>query len=252
MSDTEAVIVTGAGGGIGSSTVSRLARAGCSVLAVDIDPGAAAQVAANAPADADVLAHVADVSDSVQVAAMVEAAVARFGRLDGIFNNAGIEGPVRPITRYEDHDFDRVMRINARSTWLGMKHALPALLETKGSILNTASSFGLVGAPQFSGYVASKHAVIGMTRAVALEQAGSGVVCNALCPGPIDTPMLWAIGEQLETGDRATQREALTASVPVGRLGSADEVGALAVWLLTQCPEYLTGAAIPIDGAQST
>ena len=204
MDERKAIIVTGAAGGLGSRTVANLAAAGHRVLAVDLDAEALAR--ASDGVEGEVVDHSADLTGSEQVQGTVARAVEAFGRLDAIFNNAAIEGPLQPIGEYEDDEFDRVMRVNCRTVWLGMKYALPALLDSGGGvILNTASTGGMMGWPGLSGYVASKHAVIGMTRAVALENAGNGIRCNALSPGPMDTRMIWALGETLAPGDRSEQ-----------------------------------------------
>ncbi|MEZ5101466.1 MAG: SDR family oxidoreductase [Thermoleophilia bacterium] len=246
----KAIIVTGAGGGLGSQTVAALAARGARVLAVDLDLDAATRVAE--AAGGEVVPHAADCADGPAVAAMVAAAVERFGRLDGLFNNAAIEGPIATIEEYDEDEFDRVMRVNSRSVWLGMKHGLPALRASGGgSVVNTASTGGMMGWPAISGYVASKHAVVGMTRAVALENAGKGISVNCLCPGPMDTRMIWSIGEAMAPGDRTEQQRLLEATIPVGRLGRPEEVARFATFLLLDCPEYLTGAVLPIDGAQT-
>ena len=250
MSERQAIIVTGAAGGLGGRTVERLSALGHDVLAVDLDADAVTSSVTSG--DRDVVAHAADVADSDLVASVVGAARDRFGRLDAIFNNAAIEGPLAEIGSYADDEFDRVMRVNTRSVFLGMKHALPVFLEQgSGTIINTASTGGMMGWPGLSGYVASKHAVVGMTKAVALEVAAEGVRCNALCPGPMDTRMIWALGEGIAPGDRAEQERQFNATIPAGRLGQPDEVASFAAWLLTECPGYLTGAVLPIDGAQT-
>jgi NAD(P)-dependent dehydrogenase (short-subunit alcohol dehydrogenase family) len=251
--DAKSVIVTGAGGGLGSRTVEALAARGTRVLAVELDHDALERVALAArDLEGEVVAWPADVSDGEAVRACVATAVDRFGRLDAIFNNAAVEGPIAPIIDIADEDFERVFRVNVRSVWLGMKHAIPALLDSGGgTVLNTASTGGLMGWPELSPYVGSKHAVVGLTRAVALEYAGRLRV-NALCPGPMDTRMLWAIGEAMAPGDRPEQQRRLEATVPVARLGRPEEVASFASWLLLDAPDYLTGAALPIDGAQTT
>jgi NAD(P)-dependent dehydrogenase (short-subunit alcohol dehydrogenase family) len=242
------VIVTGAAGGLGSATVEALAARGADVLAVDLDAEGLERLAGDS-----VVPHPADVTDAAAVEGFVRAAFERFGRLDAIFNNAAIEGRIAPITDYPDEEFERVMRVNVRSVWLGMKHALPVLARVGGgSIVNTASTGGLMGWPEISPYVGSKHAVVGLTRAVALETVGRGIRVNCLCPGPMDTRMIWSIGEAIAPGDRVEQQRLLEATIPLGRLGRPEEVASLATFLLLDCPEYLTGAVLPVDGAQTT
>ena len=244
----KAIIVTGAGGGLGSHTVRLLAERGARVLAVDLDPDRldALETAA------EVVPHVADVTDANAVRGAVETAVDRFGQLDGIFNNAATLGPIAPVDEYPEEAFEQTFRVNVRSVFLGMKYAVPALRATGGgAIVNTASTGGMMGWPNISGYVGSKHAVIGLTRTVALELAGSGIRVNALCPGPMDTTMIWEVGEAMAPGDTAEQERLLAATIPVGRLGRPEEVASLAAWLLTDGPEYLTGAVLPVDGAQT-
>jgi NAD(P)-dependent dehydrogenase (short-subunit alcohol dehydrogenase family) len=254
MAEGNVVVVTGAAGGLGSETVRALAKGGASVLAVDLAEEAVEQLAADTAGLAgQVVAHTADAADASDVEGFIARAGKELGPLTALFNNAAIEGAIAPITEYSEEEYDRVMHVNAKSVWLGMKYGIPALEKSGGGIiLNTASTGGMVGWPGLSGYVASKHAVVGMTRVGALENAGNGIRVNTLCPGPMDTRMIWSIGEVMVPGDRAEQKKQLEATVPVGRLGQPAEVAAFATWLLTECPEYLTGAVLPIDGAQTT
>lgn len=247
------MIVTGAAGGIGSETLRALAARGARVLAVDLDRRAAERAAEDAGRfGGEVEACPVDISDEEAVRALVEHVQARWGRLDGIFNNAAVVGLIAPIGEYAVDEFDRLFRTNVRGVWLGMKHALPALRESGGgSILNTASTAGLMGWPQLSAYVGSKHAVIGLTRAVAVECAAEGIRVNAICPGPTDTPMLSSIGESVAPNDRTRAQRLQEANVPAGRIGRPEEVASLATWLLLDAPLYLTGAVLTVDGAQT-
>jgi NAD(P)-dependent dehydrogenase (short-subunit alcohol dehydrogenase family) len=221
------------------------------VLAVDLDEGALERTVRETGDEVGFL--VADVTDPEAVRTAVETAVERFGRLDAVFNNAAVLGPMLPVVDYPQDAFERVLQVNVVSVFLGMKEAIPALLAAGGGvILNTASTGGMMGWPNLTGYVAAKHAVVGLTRAVALELAGTGIRVNALCPGPMDTRMIWEVAEAMAPGDRDEQRRQIEATVPVGRLGRPEEVAGFAAWLLLEGPEYLTGAVLPVDGAQTT
>ncbi len=175
---------------------------------------------------------------------MVRAATEEFGHLDWAFNNAGIEGPTAPATELSEADFDRVVAVNLKSTWLCMRRQIPLMVEAGGgAIVNCASIAGLVGFPGISAYVASKHGIIGLTRTAALENAQAGVRVNAVCPGVIRTEMI----ERFTHGDPSAEA-ALTGAEPVGRMGTPEEVAALVVWLCSDEASFITGAAVPVDG----
>ena len=186
------VIVTGAAGGIGRAAARRFAAEGAAVVAVDL-PGSdlAGTGAAVAAVGGKVTSVTADVRSESDVAGYVAAALDTHGKVDALFNNAGIEGPVVPLVDYPTDDFDRVMAVNVRGVWLGIKHAGPAIAASGGgSIVNTASLAGMTGTASLCAYGASKHAVIGLTKTAALEFAPLGVRVNAVAPAPIDTPTL--------------------------------------------------------------
>ena len=184
--------------------------------------------------------------------ALVADAVGRWGRLDALFNNAAVVGPVATLADYPADDFDAVMRTNVRGVWLCAKHAVPALRAGGGgAVVNVASSAGLMGWPQLSAYVGAKHAVVGLTRALAVECAPDGIRVNALCPGPTDTAMLRRIGERIAPGDWAAARLLQEQNIPAGRLGEPEEAAAVAAWLLLDAPPYLTGAILAVDGGQT-
>ena len=253
MFDGKVAVVTGAANGIGKVTAARRASMGASVVLVDL-PGPALQACAAAlkASGAAVLSVAADVTDRHQVAAYVSAAIDTFGGIDCFFNNAGILGPTRPIVDYPEEDFDRVMNVNVKAAWMGVKLVAPALLRRGGgSIVNTASVAGLRGSAGLSAYSMSKHAVIGLTRAASNELAPLGVRVNAVCPGPIDT----AMGQQLDAGFRPANPQAghdLVASrIPMARYGKSEEVAALVCFLLSDDASYISGAIYPVDGGMT-
>lgn len=249
---TRGAIVTGGAGGIGAAACRALAARGIGVLVVDRDGAAAEAVAAAIRADGGTaVAHAADVSDEAQVAGYVAAAREHLGSIDGFFNNAGIEGAIGNVEAYPIDVFDQVIAVNLRGVWLGLRHVVPVMREQgRGAIVNTASQAGLRGVPGLSAYVASKHAVVGLSRGVALEVAGTGIRVNCLCPGPMDTRMMDAIHDTVRAagGDPSGFVE----RIPVGRYGRPTEAAALVAWLIDEGPEFLTGAELPVDGAMTT
>lgn len=243
------VVVTGAANGIGAATIAELGRRGARVLAADLDDRVL-EVAASL--GDDVVSHVVDVRDASAVEAMIATAVDRFGRLDALFNNAGILGATAPVTDYPDDVFERVFEVNVRGVYLGMKYAIPALRASGGGVIvNTASTGALVAAPEQAPYVASKHAVLGLTRSVALELAREGIRVNALCPGATDTPMLAEVIEGWNADSPDAIQAVMETVTPTGRMGRPDEIARVATWLLLEAPEYLTGTPIAVDGAQT-
>jgi NAD(P)-dependent dehydrogenase (short-subunit alcohol dehydrogenase family) len=202
---------------------------------------------------ADRLSFVAaDVTDEAAVVRYVAEARDRLGRIDGFFNNAGIEGDVAPIPAYPIEAFDRVVAVNLRGVFLGLKHVIGAMATSGGgAIVNTASVAGLVGVGGISPYIATKHAVVGLTKVAAVEGAAINVRVNAVCPGPIESRMM----SSLETGamgllglpDQATAKAGFTQLVPGGRYGTVDEVAAVVDFLLSPAASYISGASIPVD-----
>jgi len=175
---------------------------------------------------------------------MVNHTVATYGRLDGAFNNAGIEGRMADTAAYPEDVFDRVTAINLKGVWLCMKYEIPQMLKTGGgSIVNTASGAGLVGVPMLSAYSASKHGVVGLTKTAALEFAQKNIRVNCVCPGLINTPM---VARMIDSGGMNEQE--FVAAEPVKRMGRPEEIGEGVVWLLSDAASFVTGHSMSIDG----
>jgi NAD(P)-dependent dehydrogenase (short-subunit alcohol dehydrogenase family) len=176
-----------------------------------------------------------------------------YGRIDCFFNNAGIEGKVAPIIDSDEAAFDEVLATNVKGVFLGLKSVLPILLAQKsGAVVNTASVAGLVGTPGMAPYVASKHAVIGLTKSAAGEVARHGVRVNAVCPGPIDTRMIHSIEAQIDPADPAAVEARYQAALPLGRYGTAEEVANVVLFLCSDLASNINGAQYVIDGGRTS
>jgi NAD(P)-dependent dehydrogenase (short-subunit alcohol dehydrogenase family) len=248
--DGKTAVVTGAAGVIGAATVRLLAERGARIVAVDRRLQDLEAVIRELPASSEALAVAADVTVEDDVAHYVSAATDRFGRTEIFYNNAGIEGEVKPITDYALEAFRRVIDVNVIGVFLGLKHVLAVMLkQNAGSIINTASIAGLLGSPHTAVYSASKHAVIGLTRSVAIECTGTGVRVNCVCPGLIESRMLGAIFEG-RYGSTATPPRAIE-RVPARRLGQADEVASIVAFLASDDASYVSGSAYTVDGGRT-
>jgi NAD(P)-dependent dehydrogenase (short-subunit alcohol dehydrogenase family) len=248
--DGKTAVITGAAGVIGAATVRLLAERGARIVAVDRRIQDLEAVIRDLPASSEALAVAADVTVEDDVVRYVGVATERFGRIDVFFNNAGIEGEVKPITEYSLAAFRRVLDVNVVGVFLGVKHVLAVMLkQNAGSIINTASIAGLIGSPQIAVYSASKHAVIGLTKSVAGECTGTGVRVNCVCPGLIESRMLGAIFEG-RYGSTATPPRAIE-RVPARRLGQADEVASIVAFLASDEASYVSGSAYTVDGGRT-
>lgn len=249
----QVVLVTGGGNGIGRAAALAFAKRGAKVVVVDRDEGAAKAVALDITGAGGVAqAFGADVTRSSEVQAYVDFAVSQFGRIDCFFNNAGIEGPISPIAEYDEDAFDQVLSVNLKGVFLGMRFVLPVMLKQgNGAVVNTASIAGLVGTPGMPAYVASKHAVIGLTKVAAGEVSAQGVRVNAICPGPIDTRMVQDIAAQISPDDPGAVQRGYEASIPLGRYGTADEVANVVLFLCSDLASNITGAQYVVDGGRT-
>lgn len=242
-------LVTGAAHGIGRATARRFALEGAAVGLGDRDAGALARFAAELEAEGHrVFAVATDVAVEDDVRRLVEGTVAAFGRLDTLFNNAGIEQPVTPSTDVTEALFDRVIGVNLKGTFFGCKHALPHLERAGGTIVNNASVSAFANVGGNVSYAASKGAVMSLTRVLAIEYAKRGVRVNAICPGVIDTDM-----NRRNLGlaaDPARVEEGWRAVTPLGRMGTPDEVAWTVLYLASAQSSFTTGVGLLIDGGR--
>ena len=237
-------LVTGAASGIGLATVRRLLDEGARVAAVDVDDARLTAVAAEVDRHR-LQTSQADVSSPPDIARAFEAAVGHFGRLDGLFNNAGVVATRAPLADIDPAEYDRVFDVNVRGTFLGMRAMLAVArrLRAPAAIVNMASGFALRGAPNSGFYAASKAAIISLTRTAAVENAEAGIRVNVLVPGPVDTQLFGRHPPEV--------KQRLLETVPLRRPGQPAELAGAAAWLLSDESQYVTGSQLCVDGGEA-
>jgi len=246
-------LITGGGGGIGRATALAFALRGAKVMVVDADSGLG-------QGSVDVIAQrggaaafvQADVTRSASVKEYVEKTLAAYGRIDCFFNNAGIEGVVTPTQDYDEEIFDKVIAVNLKGVFLGLRYVLPVMLrQGAGTVVNTASVAGLFGSPGMPAYVASKHGVLGLTKVAATDVAALGVRVNAVCPGPVETRMMRSLESQRNPNDPEATHKAYSAGIPTGRYALPEEIAGAVLYLCSDLSGDVTGTQIVIDGGRS-
>jgi NAD(P)-dependent dehydrogenase (short-subunit alcohol dehydrogenase family) len=244
-----AAVVTGAAGDLGRAVTKQLIGRGAKVLAVDIDMSALRRLKAELASD-DIQTYVADVSDETAVEGYASAARELGpGFINYFFNNAGIEGVFAPICELSAEAFDNVMAVNVRGVFLGIKYILP-LMTAGGVIVNTASTAALRGASGLSAYIASKHAVLGLTRSAALEAAPRGIRVCAICPGPIEGKMMSRINRKIQEEMQGVSAPVNASGLDCGRYATCEEVAASVMFLFSSAASFVTGSPLIIDGGK--
>jgi len=245
--DGKVALVTGGASGIGRGAALAFARAGARVVVSDVAAaGGAETVRSIADSGGAAIFVPADVSSAAEVAALVERAVAAYGRLDCAFNNAGINRENAPAAELDEALWDRTIAVNLKGVWLCMKYEIPAMLDGGGAIVNTASVVGISGRRDTPAYVASKHGIIGLTRATALDYGKRGIRVNAVCPGTIRTAMYVQ-----RLGDDPAIDARLAAETPIGRIGTPGDVAEAVVWLCSDAAAFVTGHSLVVDGGDT-
>lgn len=240
-------VVTGGGSGIGRAIAQRFAQEGAQILVGDLNAEAADSVATELGDGA--LSQAVDVAQAEQMHALVERAVSEWGGVDVMVNNAGV-GIAATTPDTDEADWDRLMNVNLKGTFLGMKYAIPAIRDSGGgAVVNISSVAALVGVPDRAAYCAAKGGILALTRAAAIDHIGEGVRINCICPGTVDTPWVRRITEGYDDPEAA--RAAMRARQPHGRLVMAEEIAAMAAYLASDEAGSIVGAAMVVDGGMS-
>jgi len=244
-------VITGGAGEIGLTVGKLFAKEGAKVMLVDIDEDMLKKAAQSF--DSNVVDYaVADVTQPEEAQQYVQTAIDRYGRVDVFVNNAGIEGVVKPIQDYPIEIFDKVIAVNVRGVWLGLKYMIPEMLKAgEGSIIITSSLAGIKGSPLVSAYIASKHAGVGLMRTAAIELAETGIRVNTVNPAPIESPMMRRLEDGLMPGSQEEAKGMFQQMMPMKHYGQPEDVANLMLFLASEESRYCTGGVYVVDGGAS-
>lgn len=248
--ENKTAVITGGAGSIGKTTAKLFLDEGAKVVLVDLKEDELKKAVEELGGGENVITCAADVTKTEEVKNYIAKAAEAFGKIDVFFNNAGIEGLVKPITDYPDETFDQVMAVNVRGVWLGCKYGLPEMNDG-GSMIITSSVSGINGSLDVSAYITSKHAVVGIMRAVALEAAPRKIRVNTVHPSPVDNRMMRSLEEGFSPGQAAAAKQALERTIPLGRYAEPKEIGQLVLFLASDDSRFITGTTQVIDGGLS-
>lgn len=240
-------LITGGAGAIGAAVARLFLDEGAKVMLVDLTEDGLRKTANQLSGGENVAFCAADVTQAADVQRYVRATTEKWGKIDVFFNNAGIEGVVKPIGEYPEEIFDKVIAVNVKGVWLGCKYALPAMNEG-GSLILTSSVAGLAGTPNVSAYVTSKHAVVGLMKTLALEAAPRQIRVNTVHPSPVDNRMMRSLEEGFAPGAAAAAQKQFAAAIPLQRYASNDDVAQLVLFLASDDSKFLSAGQFPVDG----
>ncbi|GET29292.1 SDR family NAD(P)-dependent oxidoreductase [Prolixibacter sp. SD074] len=248
--ENKVVLITGGSGNIGATAAKMFVNEGAKVMLVDINEDALKETVKDIGKETSAYV-VADVSDEQQAKKYVDETIKKFGTIDVFLDNAGIEGKVSPLDEYPLDEFNRVIDINVKGIYYGLRHVFPHMKKNGGSIVITSSVAGLQGTPNILPYVTSKHAVIGMMKSAALEGAPHKIRVNTINPSPVDNRMMRSLEEGFAPGKANNAKTSFEQSIPLGRYATNEEVAKLMLFLAGDDSEFITGTVNPIDGGMT-
>ena len=250
--DNKVAIITGGAGGIGKVTAKRFLEEGAKVVLVDLFQESLDETKAELETLGDVLVVQADVTKEEDVKNYVNKTVEHFGKIDVFFNNAGIEGKVAPIFEQSVEDLDKVMAVNVRGVFMGLKYVLAVMKDQGyGSVINTSSVAGLTGSANVTPYITSKHAVVGLTKACAIEVAPYQIRVNSVHPSPVNTRMMRSLEAGFAPGQAEAAKAQMEQAIPLGRYGESEDIANLVLFLASDESQFITGSQYRIDGGMA-